>query len=821
MPSGGVFNLKDRPLATGDEAGTAPGDRLFRPDVEGLRAVAVAVVVLYHANVPGITGGYVGVDVFFVISGFVITGLLLRERSGTGTTSLLSFYARRCRRILPAATLVIIVTAAAAYPLLGFVIANNVADDGRWAAAFLANFHFAASGTNYLSASFPPSPLQNFWTLSVEEQFYAVFPVLLLVLTRLRLRLHFEARLAIALVAIIIGSFTLSVLQTSTNPTVAYFSPFTRAWELALGGVIALATRRLCVVPVPVAAGMTWLGMGAIVVTAFTFTAQTAYPGSLVAIPVLGAALVIAGGAAQPRHGAEALLRRLPFQWLGQLSYSLYLWHWPILVLAAESRGLNSLPAPQSLWWVALAMVASVGSYLIVENPIRHAQLLTRVRGASIALGVGLVSVTIGIMTVLISTHGGSDQALAGTSLENNALVPLATVRQLVTEAGAIHTIPQNLQPPVSAAFFDFGVPKSWGGCSATYAQTTIPSCTFGDPHGTHTIVLMGDSHALMWAQAINDIAIRARWKFVLLAKAGCPSTLLPVAYPPGLGSPAGRWPACDRWRQVAIQRVNQIRPSLLVLTQAVHAQSSGKLYSAADWKRGLEETINRTRSPSTTTVVLGNIPQLPQSAPDCLARHVDSVQACAFPPDPTLVPYNHAEQSAAAATGADYIDVTPWFCSRTCPSIVSHYEVYVDAVHVTNTYARFLEGVLGSALHLPVLQSLGSPPIPPHSTVLRVPHEGAVLSGTTLVDATTEAIGGVTRVEFQISGHGLNNQIVGTTSKLTRVGWLAGWNTTTDPNGAYTLRAVTRVAAGRNSTSSPVKVTVKNIPTQAPTLTP
>ena len=175
----------DRFLRSGDESGTAPGDRRFRPDVEGLRAVAVLLVVLYHADVPGISGGFVGVDVFFVISGFVITGLLLRERQSTDRTSILHFYARRCRRILPAATLVILAAVALSYLVLGVVTGANTAGDGRWAAIFLANFHFESIGTNYLLALRPPSPLQNFWSLSVEEQFYIVYPTAFLLVARL------------------------------------------------------------------------------------------------------------------------------------------------------------------------------------------------------------------------------------------------------------------------------------------------------------------------------------------------------------------------------------------------------------------------------------------------------------------------------------------------------------------------------------------------------------------------------------------------------------------------------------------------------------
>ncbi len=373
----------------GDEAGTAPEDRPFRPDVEGLRAVAVLLVVLYHAGVPQLSGGYVGVDVFFVISGFVITGVLLREKASSGRTSILSFYGRRCRRILPAATVVIVVTVVLSYVFLGIVGGNQTATDGVWATIFLANFHFASLGTNYLTELQPPSPLQNFWTLSVEEQFYLVYPTLFLLVGTARMAVSFRARLAIVLGAVIALSFALSVSQTASAPTVAYFSPFTRAWELALGALVAVGTPWLLRVPSRVAMAMTWLGLGLIALAAVSYNAKTAYPGSAVALPVVGAALVIAGGTVVSRHGAESLLRLWPFRQLGKLSYSLYLWHWPMLILAAESAGKSTLPVKTNLLWLLVALGLSIISYVAIENPIRHSRPLNRNRLLSVGMGAG------------------------------------------------------------------------------------------------------------------------------------------------------------------------------------------------------------------------------------------------------------------------------------------------------------------------------------------------------------------------------------------------------------------------------------------------
>ena len=295
-----IDSVDDHLPDTRDDPGTAPGDRRFRPDVEGLRAVAIVLVVLYHGSLQALSGGYVGVDVFFVISGFVITGVLLRGRSSSHHTSFLSFYGRRARRIIPAATLVIVVTVIATYVVLGALYGNPTAIDARWTAVFLANFHFTATGTNYLTAQEPPSPLLNFWSLAVEEQFYLVYPAFFAVLALLYTRISLRIKLAVGLTVVIVISLIISAAQTNTSPTAAYFSPFARAWELALGALIAVGTAWLLRVPKVVAGIMTWVGLGAIGFSAVVFTANTAYPGTAVVLPVLGAGLVIAGGVGAP-----------------------------------------------------------------------------------------------------------------------------------------------------------------------------------------------------------------------------------------------------------------------------------------------------------------------------------------------------------------------------------------------------------------------------------------------------------------------------------------------------------------------------------------
>jgi peptidoglycan/LPS O-acetylase OafA/YrhL len=690
--------------AAADEAGTAPGDRRFRPDIEGLRAVAVLLVVLYHAGFSGLSGGYVGVDVFFVISGFVITGVLLRERASSHRTSLISFYGRRSRRIIPAATVVIVITVVITYAVLGIVYGNQTAIDARWTAIFLANFHFASIGTNYLTSQQPPSPLLNFWSLAVEEQFYLIYPTIFLLIAAMRTRISLYSRLTIGLVAIIAASFTLSVVQTTSDPTVAYFSPFTRAWELALGALVAISTRWLLQIPKALGSVMTWVGLAAIAFAAIDFTSHTAYPGALVAVPVVGASLIIAGGASTPRWGAESLLGLAPFRWLGKLSYSIYLWHWPILILAADDAGQASLPFHRNVVWLVVALAAAAVTFYVVENPIRHATFPTFGRWAPVGLGAVLIAVSLGVSTVELNIHKGpestSKQASISSEMDHLTVATSnAQVEGLVRSARSIRSLPSDLTPSLANIPISLGAPLP--PCWPSYGQSSIPACVFGDRTATRTMVLYGDSHAGMWFDAMNLIAVVAHWKLVILGKGNCPADSLPYANPSGWGPVGGEYAACDRWHQFAIDRINKLKPDLVIITQEVRTKPNGRQYTWQQWQQGLETTITRLQVPTSKIVVLGNIPILPQSGPQCLSRNSANVQVCSGPVSSYWKQYVHAEQAAAVDAGARYVNVLPWFCSTTCTAVIGKFEVYFDLYHVTAAYTFYLDRVLSQALSL------------------------------------------------------------------------------------------------------------------------
>jgi peptidoglycan/LPS O-acetylase OafA/YrhL len=380
----------------------------FRPDIEGMRAIAVGLVILFHAYHGPFTGGFVGVDVFFVISGFLITSLLLREQKRAGRISISGFYARRVRRILPASTLVVLITLFATYGWLGFIAGNTVANDAKWTAIFAANIHFGLVRTDYFGALLPPSPLQHMWSLGVEEQFYLVWPGVFLVLVLLARGAQHRKALAGALSLIIAASLIWSVIQTAVNQTWAYFSPLTRGWELALGALVAvlaptIARLRRAWAPQALAIA----GLAGIALAAVLFTSDTRYPGSAVTLPVVGSAVLIAGGCANQRTIVGRALSARPMQWVGARSYSMYLWHWPLLIIPAQ-YATKELSAVQNTGWVLLTVVASAITYRLVENPVRRAKLLASRTGLSLAIGVILVGLTIFLAQWQIASHYGS-----------------------------------------------------------------------------------------------------------------------------------------------------------------------------------------------------------------------------------------------------------------------------------------------------------------------------------------------------------------------------------------------------------------------------
>ena len=387
--------------ATTPAATERPPGGGFRADVQALRAVAVLLVVLYHAGVPALTGGFIGVDVFFVISGFLITGLLVKEQERSGTISILKFYGRRMRRIMPAAALVLIATVVASYQWLGYIRGAHIAEDAEWASVFLANFHFAAVGTDYLNAQSDPSTLQHYWSLAVEEQFYVVRPALFLLLGWIAK----SARNKILPVALIVAaSYAFSIVYTGQDATRAYFSPFTRACELGAGALLALLAVQLAKLPQRAGVVLSVAGMAGIVVAAFTITEAMPFPGWVVAVPVLATCAVLAGGSVIQGTALDTAYRFKPVQLIGLWSYSLYLWHWPVLTIPWERLGHAPTLLVRGLLVIG-AVALAAATYYLVENPIRNMALLRRQPVVSIAVGLALIAVVVLVSVAEVTSH--------------------------------------------------------------------------------------------------------------------------------------------------------------------------------------------------------------------------------------------------------------------------------------------------------------------------------------------------------------------------------------------------------------------------------
>ena len=547
--------LTEAPATTGRVSGEArPG---FRPDIEGLRAVAVLAVVLFHAGVPGIGGGYVGVDVFFVISGFLITGLLRREVTNVGTVRLRRFYGARARRLLPASAAVGVVTAIAAFVLLPPLLVKPVLLEGIASALYVSNVWFSLEATNYFYNEATPSPFQHYWSLGVEEQFYMLWPALVIGTAWVIRRMHRRRRadhaasgngpyVAVLLVVAVL-SFAGSVLVTRVWPIGAFYLLPTRAWELALGGLVALTLSRWRQLP-PLAAGIVgWLGLAVVVVTCNQFSATTPFPGSLALLPVLGTVLVIGAGCALPSRGVGRLLSLPPMRAVGRWSYSWYLWHWPVLIFAPFVVG-HALGLPGRLATVVISAGLAVLTLHLIENPLRFATSVRDSAGRSLALGgvATAVAACVGLVLYLVvpipvgrgpaatplavnvapAPSGGYTNPSDYEAAVQNAF---GQVQAAVAASATMTEVPSNLSPALANADAEkFALVM--GGCMRSVLEVGQPECAVGDTGSSTTVALVGDSNAAMWNPALEQLADQRHWRLERMAKQGCP--LLDLAFP-------------------------------------------------------------------------------------------------------------------------------------------------------------------------------------------------------------------------------------------------------------------------------------------------
>nr|WP_197501619.1 acyltransferase family protein [Mycobacterium sp. 852002-51057_SCH5723018] len=688
----------------------------FRPDIEGLRAVAVIAVVLYHAGVPGVAGGYIGVDVFFVISGFLITGLLWREVSTTNTVALGRFYGARARRLLPAAATVGVATALAAAIALPPLQARSVFADGIASALYVGNYRFATQGTDYLASDLPPSPFQHYWSLGVEEQFYLVWPVLIIGTAWAVRRVRASAASRAVPYAVVLGlvgaaSLVAAVLWTRTSPAWAFFSLPTRAWELAAGGLVALSIghwRRLPLLPASIAG---WGGLVLIAVTCIQLGRGTPYPGTAALLPVLGAALVIGGGCATGGLGAGRLLCHPAMRAIGRVSYSWYLWHWPVLLLMPQLLG-EPAGLPARLSATAVSGGLAVITLHLVENPGRFAAALrSSVRSSLLVAGAasGVAACACVLLLALVPVpagHGVAAQKANIATLPPPNVVAVspqeaavnqafAQVRDALAVSAGLRAVPSNLDPPLATAPADKAA-VFVNGCVRSWREVGQGECATGDIASPTRVALVGDSHAAMWEPAFRQVAEQRHWRLETLAKVTCPLQQLHIVSP-YLGR---EYAECEQWRGEIVDRLKAERPGLVVLdvSRRYGADFGFTSYDPA-WLDTLGRTVSQLRQIGATVLVLGPVPDPHGSVPACLSGHLGDAGACA-PARPAAVDDGGigAERAATAAAGGHYADLTDLFCTPDrCPVIVGNTLVFRDDNHVTTEYARLLTPAVGA----------------------------------------------------------------------------------------------------------------------------
>jgi len=728
----------------------------FRPDLEGLRGLAILLVLGFHAGLSGFDGGFVGVDVFFVLSGFLITGLLIRERARTGAISLRDFYARRARRILPAASVVLVITLVASALFLAPLNLPRFAGDAAASALSVGNIRFASQAMDYFSANELPSPFLHYWSLGVEEQFYIAWPALLILATHgIRARLGAGALLA----GILIASLAGAVVLTGIAAPWAFYSLPTRAWELAVGGLLAAvplerAGRLVSALLVTVG----WLGLAAVIAASVVLiTSGTPYPGVAAVVPAAGTAALVAAG--RRRRSPGALLAIAPMRFLGRISFSLYLIHWPILILPAASLAIGEeLPLTERIALCAAAIGLAWVSWRFVEEPFHRGRRFALPASRTLAFAGGSIAAT-AVFAVAIGWNAaamidapaqGGPTAVAVGSPVNGTLVstqvPTPTVAlasadwtplpsgivllsqpPLISPAAASPTAPlsatpfgstpaptstpfpvpvvgsgplsADIQPKLSAASDD-RERLFRDGCELEEAGSVPPLCVYGDPNGSTTVALVGDSVAGQWFPALNRIGVAEHWRIVTFIKFNCRfedirqySRILKREYT-----------ECEAWVPNVVAKLRELKPDMTVVS-ANRAPLVMNPDDEAPARQGQSMALMLASVPGSVAIMVST-PQLKFDPPTCLSEHKSNVEDCEESRSESFGwRYRIAEEATAEVLGerASVVDMSDLLCpGSVCPSVLNDYIEWRDYMHLTAAYSASLAPILAAQLPAP-----------------------------------------------------------------------------------------------------------------------
>jgi peptidoglycan/LPS O-acetylase OafA/YrhL len=704
--------------------------RAFRPDIQGLRAVAVLVVFLDHM-IGWPSGGFIGVDMFFVISGFLITGLLLREYTASGHISAKKFYLSRSKRIFPAAILTLVVTSILAFLVFTQQRAIAITWDSIWAFLFTSNWNFALKGTDYFQQDGAVSPVQHFWSLSVEEQFYFVWPWLLLGLLALFAKFGKMTERRTRLIAgisvgvIVVASFAWAMHQAVTEPTFAYFSTLTRAWELGAGALLAVTAPLFMRIPGPLRTVLAYLGLVVMIGSCFVITSETPWPAPWALLPVIGTALVIISGIGSPAPFFWPLTNPIAV-YIGDISYSLYLWHFPAIIF-----GLALFPNAGLLTYFGIAIAGfgiAIAAYHTVEKPIWRSPLWTSPvskraawkewrmayvpamqRGA--LAGLGITTMTLVLLAVLPilntqpSTALGPAPVFGTQAAEAEPDTAVTALTKEVQQAVGDSAWPATLTPSVDTigqmarvdAWVEDGCLAREMKSDANFEDTTA-RCIYGNPEAPNTAVLVGDSVGVSWVPALVG-ALGDQWKIQVFTMQQCPYANISVK---GVGG--GAYSECDEFHEWTRSEIERIHPNMVVASQIDSVLSNLTEGGYPELNAATTTTLQEFAANSDRVVVLG--------AP-LAGKPFEECYTSSGSPNDCLVRMNtlHPEMNAAIqadVTGlgiptVSFVDTNQLFCSQDyCPAFANDIIIRADGAHLTQEYSTRIGAPLAEMLATP-----------------------------------------------------------------------------------------------------------------------
>jgi peptidoglycan/LPS O-acetylase OafA/YrhL len=648
----------------------------FRPDIEGLRGVAILLVVLFHAGVSRLSGGFVGVDVFFVLSGFFITGLLVHDLSENGGLDLTEFYGKRALRLMPPLIVVLLVTLAAVMWLYAPIDRASIAANGRAVALYSGNVEFARGSVDYFSAG--ENPLLHTWSLAVEQQFYLVWPLLLVVLVfvqRRRIGETFTDRGALAKSWLLLWiafagvlSLAASLWLTETSQPWAFFGMPTRIWEFALGGGLAIIMNGRTDKADGIATALQFFGLLMIGLAVVTYDRATPYPGIAALLPAFGAAALIVGGGRAPGSFLSWQLGWPPFRWLGRMSYAWYLWHWPLVGIGAVLD--RNIDVWGRLAWSAGALVLAWLTYRFVEQPARQGRLSR------------------------MPTHWLAPAAL------------IVSLGAALVAHGAMRAAERRAAMPDQRAFAAARTDRMDHDCWATTVEDKKGPCVFGDTHSTTNVILLGDSHAEHWLGGLDRVGRERGWKITAMVKGGCPVADMPELMHARLKR---YYHECTRYRDAMVKQIIALHPAAVILSSWDHyipPDGTGSDWQVTPemWRTGLRRTYSRLSVAKIPTIVIRGTPRTWFDVPSCLSRraaHLPFARPCEYDRARSLSPVAVAAQNEAArGLPIGFVDMNDQICaSPRCGVVRNGVVVFTDDNHLTASFSRSVAPVLGARL--------------------------------------------------------------------------------------------------------------------------